>query len=154
MSFSQTIVSLPMHVKCRRSTFSRNWNLTSNWNETSLDFSAVAYFFIKASIIMLCSGYTAWRLQVNVVGVLFHAAICSTNPWSNICSASFEIHITLAVTRCNHWPINKPIQHYVKTLLLFHGKKNKSPRAQRRSPGYKVQISNKIFKALSLTVAE
>ena len=31
---------------------------------------------------------------------------------------------------------------------------NKSPRAQRRSPGYKVQIFNKIFKALSLTVAE
>jgi len=31
---------------------------------------------------------------------------------------------------------------------------DKSPRAQRRSPGYKVQRFNKIFKALSLTVAE
>ena len=33
-------------------------------------------------------------------------------------------------------------------------KYNKSPKAQRRSPGYKVQRFNKYFEALSLTVAE
>ena len=44
---------------------------------------------------------------------------------------------------------------YPKTALKHSLREiNKSPRAQRRSPGYKVQISNKIFKALSLTVAE
>ena len=40
------------------------------------------------------------------------------------------------------------------SMRLKKKTKNKSPRAQRRSPGYKVQIFNKIFKALSLTVAE